>query len=76
MSYTDNDDNEEMDMAEMVDSEMSVDDYGFVIGPDGMIKAVFMPDTFDSLPDNVQQLFTIFGVSPQLMTYSMSSAIH
>ena len=76
MSYTDNDDNEEMDMAEMVDSEMYDDDYGFVIGPDRMIKEVIMPESFDALPDNIQQLFTIFGVSPQLMTYSMSTAIH
>ena len=69
--------NDEVETIEdAIDAEMNFEDFGFIIGPTGEIKAVFMPDDYDELPDNVQKIFTIFGVSPQLMSYATSSMLH
>lgn len=67
---------EEETVEDKLDAAMEFEDFGFIITATGDIKAVFMPDTYDSLPDNVQKIFTMFGVSPQLMAYNTSSMIH
>jgi len=42
--------------------EISDEDYGFVIGPDGELKSVFLPVEYTAdIPDTVRQVFKIFG---------------
>jgi hypothetical protein len=38
-------------------------DYGFVIGPDGKLKSVFLPETFElDPPREIQKILKIFGI--------------
>ena len=39
------------------------EDYGFIIGPDGKLKSVLLPETaVFTAPKNVQKILKIFGV--------------
>lgn len=43
--------------------EISDEDYGFVVGPDGELKSVFLPVVYSpNVPENVREIFKIFGV--------------
>ena len=43
--------------------EISDEDYGFVVGPDGELKAVFLPVEYTpEMPDTVREVFKIFGI--------------
>ena len=43
--------------------EISDEDYGFVVGPDGELKSVFLPVEYTpDVPDTVREIFKIFGV--------------
>lgn len=43
--------------------EITDEDYGFVVGPDGDLKSVFLPVVYSpEIPDNVRKIFKIFGV--------------
>jgi len=49
---------------ELFEAEVEDSDFGFIVGLDGELKAVFMPLTDDyAMPDNVRKLFTMFGIS-------------
>lgn len=44
--------------------EISDEDYGFVIGPDGELKSVFLPVVYDpDVPENVRKIFKILGIN-------------
>lgn len=44
-------------------SEISNDDYGFVLGPDGELKSVFLPDHVPfKTPKNVNKILKMFGI--------------
>jgi hypothetical protein len=48
---------------EIYNDELSDEDYGFVLGPDGELKSVFLPENapFKS-PKNVEKILRIFGI--------------
>jgi hypothetical protein len=54
---------QEVDVGDIYDTEISDEDYGFVLGPDGELKSVFLPDNIPfKQPKNVQKIFKMFGI--------------
>ena len=54
---------QEIDVGDIYDTEISDEDYGFVLGPDGELKSVFLPDNIPfKQPKNVQKIFKMFGI--------------
>lgn len=48
---------------DVYDTEISDDDYGFIIGPDGELKSVFLPTTIPfKTPKNVAKILKMFGI--------------
>lgn len=48
---------------DVYDSEMSDDDYGFILGPNGELKSVFVPDNASfNTPKNVLKILKMFGI--------------
>lgn len=44
--------------------EITDEDYGFVIGPDGELKSLFLPVDYDGeMPESVRKIFKILGVA-------------
>lgn len=48
---------------ELFDGEITNEDYGFVLGPDGELKSVFMPLDYFEAPDKVREIFKAFGIN-------------
>jgi hypothetical protein len=45
------------------EDEYSADDFGFVIGPDGELKSMMIPEhLMDSPPEEVQFILKMFGI--------------
>ena len=45
------------------EDEYSADDFGFVIGPDGQLKSMMVPEhLMDDPPEEVQMILQIFGI--------------
>ena len=61
------------------EDDISEEDYGFIFGPDGTLKSVFLPDNlpFDT-PENIQKILGIFGFSDpeQLMDLTNNNTLH
>jgi len=46
-----------------VEDEFSADDFGFVIGPDGELKSIMIPEhLMDDPPEEVQLILKMFGI--------------
>ena len=47
----------------MYDSDIGDEDYGFILGPDGELKSVFLPDVIPfKQPKNIQKILKMFGI--------------
>lgn len=48
---------------EAYDTDIGDDDYGFILGPDGSLKSVFLPDHVPfKQPKNVAKILKMFGI--------------
>ena len=46
-----------------VDDEMDADDFGFIIGPDGELKSMMIPEhLMDDPPEEVVLILKLFGI--------------
>jgi hypothetical protein len=55
---------QEQDMGDVYDTEISDEDYGFILGPDGELKSVFLPDNMPfKQPKNIRKIFKMFGIN-------------
>ncbi len=46
------------------EEDISDDDYGFILGPDGKLKSVFLPDNMPfKAPKNITKIFKMFGIT-------------
>lgn len=54
---------QEPDLLDLYDDEITDEDYGFVLGPDGELKSVFMPTEYFKIPDRVREVFASLGIS-------------
>lgn len=60
------------------ENDISEEDYGFVFGPDGKLKSVFLPNDlpFDT-PENIQKILEIFGFSdPEQLLDLTNHSLH
>jgi hypothetical protein len=55
------------------DEEITDADYGFIIGPDGELKSMFMPDDpMQPIPDTVLTIMEMFGIEDSDITDSIT----
>lgn len=48
---------------ELVEDEFDADDFGFVIGSDGSLKSLMVPqDLMDDPPEEVRAILKLFGI--------------
>ena len=67
MSYTEEN---EIDLQDVYDDEITDEDYGFVLGPDGELKSVFVPsDMMSEIPEKVKNIFKLFGIDDPHSVY-------
>lgn len=53
----------DQDLDDFYETEISDDDYGFIIGADGELKSVFLPDNLPfAPPKNIIKILKIFGI--------------
>lgn len=46
------------------DQDIGDEDYGFILGPDGELKSVFLPDVIPfKTPKKIQKIFRMFGIT-------------
>lgn len=49
---------------DIYDEEIGDDDYGFIFGPDGELKSVFLPDNMPfETPEKIQKILALFGIT-------------
>lgn len=54
---------EDYDVQDIYDTEISDEDYGFIVGPDGELKSVFTPENAPfQTPENVLKILAMFGI--------------
>jgi hypothetical protein len=55
---------DEVEFDDVYETEISDEDYGFVLGPDGELKAVFLPEDLPfSPPEKIAKILELFGIS-------------
>ena len=53
----------EQEIDEMYETDISDEDYGFIVGPDGELKSLFLPDNVPfKAPKNIEKILKIFGI--------------
>lgn len=54
----------EQEYDDLYDTEIGDEDYGFIFGPDGELKSVFLPNTIPNVtPEKIQKILEIFGIN-------------
>jgi hypothetical protein len=49
---------------DIYETEISDEDYGFILGPNGELKSVFLPETLPfETPNNIAKILKIFGIT-------------
>ncbi len=56
------DDDDDASRLDLYDDEITDEDYGFILGPDGELKSVFMPLDYLEVPPKVRELLNLFGI--------------
>ena len=57
----------------LYDTEIEDDDYGIILGPNGELKSVFLPDDMPfELPEKLARIFEILGYTdPEQLTQTL-----
>ena len=55
---------QEINYDDVYDTEISDEDYGFILGPDGELKSVFLPESLPfKAPKNIAKILKTFGIN-------------
>ena len=55
---------QEINYDDVYDTEISDEDYVFILGPDGELKSVFLPESLPfKAPKNIAKILKIFGIN-------------
>jgi hypothetical protein len=55
---------QDVNQDDVYDTEISDDDYGFILGPDGKLKSVFLPESLPfKTPKNIARILKVFGIT-------------
>ena len=66
----------EVTVDDMYETEIGEEDYGFILGPNGELKSVFMPEVIPfKQPKNIQKILKIFGVH-DIEKFNIGSQMH
>jgi hypothetical protein len=66
----------EDDEVDVVDADIADDDYVFIIGPDGNLKQILLPDEIPfELPENINKVLAVFNVT-DVESLAVSPTIH
>ena len=64
------------DEIDVVDADIADDDYVFIIGPDGNLKQILLPDEVPfELPENINKVLAVFNVN-DVESLVVSPTIH
>ncbi len=66
MSYTEEN---EVELQDLYDDEITDVDYGFVLDSEGNLKTVFVPSVMTEVPERVLKIFELFGIDNPHMVY-------
>ena len=67
---------DEVDVDEY-DSEITSDDYVFILDADGNLKSVLVPEEYEEIPDSVFAIFEIFGIDdPEEVHSRLGRVVH
>lgn len=59
-------DDDFLDEVEIFGEELTSNDYGFIISPEGELKSLFLPDDCETLPKHVVEILNACGIeNPQ-----------
>lgn len=53
---------EEPELKDVYDEEITDEDYGFVFDKDGDLKSVFFPTNYKVVPEGVLAIFQMYGI--------------
>ena len=53
----------ESEIIDLYDEEITDEDYGFVLGPDGELKSVFVPEDYSEMPKKIKAIFKVLGIT-------------
>jgi hypothetical protein len=71
---TEEETNEELDI---YDEGIGDDDYGIIIGPDGELKSLFMPEGFAlDPPESVKQILAMLGIDDINTAWQEGNTLH
>ena len=51
------------EIIDLYDEEITDEDYGFVLGPDGELKSVFVPEDYTEMPKKIKAIFKVLGIT-------------
>jgi hypothetical protein len=55
---------QDVNQDDVYDTEISDEDYGFILGPDGELKSLFLPESVPfKTPKNIARILKVFGIS-------------
>ena len=68
---------QELSNEDIYETEITNEDYGFVFGPDGELKSVFLPENLPfKTPENIQKIFEIFGITDPEQISGNNNTLH
>lgn len=69
---------QDLELDDIYDTEISDEDYGFIFGPDGELKSVFLPESLPfKTPENIQKILEIFGITdPEQIAGEYNTTLH
>lgn len=68
---------QDLDVQDIFDTDIDDDDFGFIVGPDGELKSVFLPDNLPfKTPKNVSKILKLFGIADPAQLESGSDTLH
>ena len=67
---------EQINEPDVYDTDISEEDYGFILGPDGELKSVFLPEHIPfKTPKNIAKILKVFGI-PDLGYIDQDNTLH
>lgn len=62
---------------ELYDTDIGDEDYGFIFGPDGELKSIFLPEHVPfKTPKNVQKILKMFGITDAQQITGENTTLH
>ena len=69
---------EDRDEAEAFGDDLSPEDYGFIIGPNGSLKSIYLPDNCETLPKHILAILKACGIkdAEEIYTSKPTHTLH